>query len=118
MCTRYASPEARNIESLWRIGRHNPWRGGQMEIFPSYQGPFIRAARDSPEPDREIVTGQWNLIPWFAESPKLKYATSNARSEELASKVSYKNPWASWRSLAGLRYADSSGRRSPFHSLV
>ncbi len=46
MCTRYISPEAADIERLWHVGRHNPWRGG--EVFPNYQGAFIRAARDMP----------------------------------------------------------------------
>ena len=65
-----------------------------IDLFPGYQGPIIRAARDSTEPRRELIGAQWNLIPWFAETPKLKYATCNARSEELAAKASYKLPWA------------------------
>ena len=40
------------------------------------------------------MVGQWGLIPWFAKVAKLPYATNNARSEELASKASYKHPWA------------------------
>lgn len=33
------------------------------------------------------------LIPWFAKERVLKYSTNNARSEELASKASFKEPW-------------------------
>lgn len=40
------------------------------------------------------MVGQWGLIPWFAKTAKLTYATNNARSEELASKASFKAPWA------------------------
>jgi putative SOS response-associated peptidase YedK len=94
MCTRYVSPEAAAIERYWRIGSRNPWRGEQREVFPSYLAPFIRADRESTEPRRELVVGQWNLIPWFAKEAKLKYATCNARSEELSDKASYKLPWA------------------------
>ena len=94
MCTRYVSPEAAAIERAWHIGRHNPWRGVQRDVFPGYDAPFIRAAGDSTEPQRELVVGQWNLIPWFAKERKLKFPTSNARSEELAAKASYKHPWA------------------------
>ena len=94
MCTRYVSPEAGAIERAWHVGRHNPWRGVQREVFPSYDAPFIRASRDSTAPQRELVIGQWNLIPWFAKERKLKFPTSNARSEELAAKASYKQPWA------------------------
>ncbi|MFO5109049.1 SOS response-associated peptidase family protein, partial [Salmonella enterica subsp. enterica serovar Stanley] len=43
---------------------------------------------------RELVAGQWGLIPWFAKEPRLKFPTNNARSEELAQKASYKHPWA------------------------
>lgn len=93
MCTRYISPEVGDIERLWHVGAGNPWRGG--EVYPNYQGPFIRAARGATEqPARELVIGQWSLIPWFAKERKLKYPTANARSEELAQKASYKHPWA------------------------
>ena len=92
MCTRYVSPEAADMERAWRVGRDNPWRGG--EVFPNYQGPFIRRARDVAEPERELVIGQWSLIPWFAKERKLKFPTCNARSEELTGKASYKEPWA------------------------
>ena len=64
------------------------------EVFPNYQGPFIRAARESAGYERELVVGQWSLIPWFSKERKLKFPTSNARSEELAGKASYKLPWA------------------------
>jgi putative SOS response-associated peptidase YedK len=93
MCTRYISPEAGDIERHWHVGGRSPMRWVR-EVFPNYQGPFIRAARDSTSYERELVVGQWNLIPWFAKERKLKYPTSNARSEELRDKASYKFPWA------------------------
>lgn len=94
MCTRYVSPEDAAIERAWKIGARDAWRGPRREMYPGYVGPFIRPARDSTEPVRELVAGQWNLIPWFAKEAKLKFATCNARSEELADKASYKLPWA------------------------
>lgn len=94
MCTRYVSPEDAAVERAFHIGGRDAWRGPRREMFPGYVGPFIRAARDITEPVRELVAGQWNLIPWFAKEPKLKFATCNARSEELADKASYKLPWA------------------------
>jgi putative SOS response-associated peptidase YedK len=94
MCTRYVSPDSAALERIWHVGRPNPWRWPQQEVFPGYAAPFIRAARESGTTERELVVGQWNLVPWFAESPKLKFATCNARSEELAVKASYKHPWA------------------------
>jgi putative SOS response-associated peptidase YedK len=92
MCTRYISPETADIERHWHVGRDNAWRGG--EVFPNRSGAFIRAARDSATAQRELVVGQWSLIPWFAKERKLKYPTANARFEELADKASYKHPWA------------------------
>jgi putative SOS response-associated peptidase YedK len=93
MCTRYISPETRDIESHWHIGARNlpPW---VRDVFPRYSAPFIRAAKHSTSYQRELVVGQWALVPWFATTPKLPYLTCNARFEELAQKASYKLPWA------------------------
>ena len=102
MCTRYISPEVATIERHWHVGRANPWRGveGPVDVFPGYQGRFIRAAAVAADhfhgapPAPELVSGQWNLIPWFATQAKLKFATCNARTEEMAAKASYKLPWS------------------------
>ena len=37
--------------------------------------------------------GQPGLILWFAEKPALTHSTSEARSEELSLKATYKDPW-------------------------
>ncbi|EYC51691.1 hypothetical protein AZ34_11775 [Hylemonella gracilis str. Niagara R] len=94
MCNRYVSPQEAAIERMWHIGGHNnnPWRGGG--VFPRGQGAFIRRARHDAGYTRELAAGQWGLIPWFAKTPKLPYSTNNARSEELASKASFKASWA------------------------
>ena len=34
-------------------------------------GPFIRRAKDAVGYERELVAGQWALVPWFAETAKL-----------------------------------------------
>ena len=93
MCTRYISPRAGDIERLWHVGGRTPMRWAR-DVFPGYQGPFIRAAREAATFERELVVGQWALIPWFAKERKLKFPTCNARSEELSEKASYKQPWA------------------------
>lgn len=94
MCNRYETPEEREIERFWRVGRQNPGRWWDEVVFPRGKGVFIRRAKDDPGYSRELVAGQWGLIPWFAKEPRLKYPTNNARSEELAAKASYKHPWA------------------------
>ncbi|MBK1714635.1 SOS response-associated peptidase [Rubrivivax gelatinosus] len=95
MCNRYVSPDEGDIERFWHIGRRQPWRGG--EVFPRALGPFIRADRECTEPARELVVGQWGLVPWFAKMAKLTYSTNNARFEEIAQKASYKDSWAKGR---------------------
>ena len=93
MCTRYISPVTGDIERHWHIGGRTPMRWVH-EVFPGYQGVFIRAAKSKAVYERELVVGPWGLMPWFAKERKLKFPTSNARSEELAQKASYKQPWA------------------------
>jgi len=91
MCNRYVSPEAAEVERFWHIGRHNQPRWWASEIFPRAPGPFIRTAGAAPE--RQLVVGQWGLIPWFAETAKLTYSTNNARFEGIAAKASFKQSW-------------------------
>jgi putative SOS response-associated peptidase YedK len=96
MCTRYISPEEAEIERFWRIDRRNQpewWAGAQ--VFPRALGPFIRLQPgEDGQPATTLVIGQFGLIPWFAKEAKLPYATQNARSEEIAAKASFKQPWA------------------------
>lgn len=94
MCNRYTPPALAEIEQEWAIGSRNPARWWDTVLFPRGQGPFLRRAHDDPGYSRELVVGQWGLIPWFAKEAKLPYQTNNARSEELAAKASYKQPWA------------------------
>jgi putative SOS response-associated peptidase YedK len=91
MCTRYVSPEAAAIERAWHVGARTPWR--MTAVFPRSPAPFIRADRQAGAPPRELVIGQFGLVPWFAKTAKLSYSTVNARSEEVAHKASYKHPW-------------------------
>lgn len=64
------------------------------DVFPRSQGWFIRSGARRPGGSRELVKGQWGLIPVFAKSANLPYSTNNARSEELEAKASFKQPWA------------------------
>jgi putative SOS response-associated peptidase YedK len=73
--------------------RNQP-RWWEPNIYPRAQGPFIRRDRNDPGFSRELVVGQWGLIPHFAKAAKLPYSTNNARSEEMTTKGSFKGPWA------------------------
>ena len=96
MCNRYVSPEEAEVERFWgltaRDQRQKLWQG-LLTVYPRAPGPFIRRQRDVSGYERELVVGQWGLIPWFAKESKLKYPTNNACSEELEAKASYKDPW-------------------------
>lgn len=89
MCNRYVTPDEGEIETFWHIGSRNQPRWWEAVVHPRASGPFVRT-RDS---EREFAVGQWALIPHFAKSAKLPYQTNNARSEELAAKASYRQPW-------------------------
>lgn len=94
MCNRYVSPTEASIERYWHIGRQNPNRWWDEVVFPRGRGVFIRRAVHDSGYTRELVAGQWGLIPPFAKSATLPYSTNNARSEELATKPTYRTPWA------------------------
>ena len=94
MCNRYVSPLEADIERAWHIGARNPVRWWDEVVFPRGRGVFIRRAVHDAGYARELVAGQWGLIPWFARAVRLPYSTNNARSEELAAKATYKQPWA------------------------
>lgn len=92
MCNQYVPASATALARQFGIGMRRDYR--QTEVFPRSPGWFIRRDRNAAGFTRELVRGQWGLIPWFAKTPKLSYATNNARAEELEDKASYKQPWA------------------------
>ncbi len=92
MCNLYGSTKVAGIRKHWRPRNELAWDGAI--VAPRKPGPFIRRARDDAGYDRELVVGRWGLIPWFSKTADIKYATNNARSEELTEKASYKHPWA------------------------
>jgi putative SOS response-associated peptidase YedK len=89
MCNRYVSPAAADMERAWQLTPGEAWRGGS--VFPNSAGPFIRPHRGSER--RELVIGRWGLIPDFAKTARISWSTNNARSEEMATKATYKTPW-------------------------
>ena len=82
----------REMKQAWRIDNHRPNMWWDEVLFPRGRGPFIRRG-DQPD-TQALVVGQWGLVPAFAQTAHLPYATNNARSEEVHAKASYKLPWA------------------------
>jgi putative SOS response-associated peptidase YedK len=90
MCNRYVAPARSVAEQHWQLTAGAEAQRWAPEIFPRALGPFIRAE----EGTRRLIVGQWGLVPHFADSPKLRYQTNNARSEEVSRKASYRFAWA------------------------
>lgn len=93
MCNRYAPPRPEDVIQRWQP-RQVPENFPPGPLFPRAPGPFMRLARDADLTARELVIGQWALIPWFAKTAKLPYSTNNARIEGVATAASFKQPWA------------------------
>ena len=93
VCTRDISPEAGTIERLWHVAGRTLMRWAR-ELFPSCDGVFIRAAKESAGFEREFVVGQRPLTLSFAKVRKLKFPRRNACSEGLSEKASHMHPWA------------------------
>ena len=112
MCNRYVAPAQGDIERHWRLGAQQPAGRWAPGVYPRAPGPFIRAHKGQPG-QRELVAGQWALVPHFAKSAKLSYQTNNARSEEVAQKASYRTPWHWPAGVAALRggVVDRCGER-------
>lgn len=90
MCNRYNPPRWDSFYEEFKAQLPTNFPPGP--VFPRGRGVFLRQGSELGQ--RSAVVGQWGLIPWFAKTPKLSYSTNNARSEELASKASFKAPWA------------------------
>lgn len=87
MCNVYRPPGPADVALHFSVDtRDRVW---PATVHPRTPGPFIRRAGG----ERELVVGQWALIPPWSKEPKLKYSTNNARSEEVAEKASYKDAW-------------------------
>lgn len=70
---------------------NQPWAS---VVYPNSQGLFVRPA-DPADPDGglEPAVGRWGLVPFFHKGPAKawKFQTNNARSEEMATKASFRD---------------------------
>lgn len=102
MCTRYISPEEREIEAFWKIDRRSNQRKdweNLLTVFPLSLASFIRRA-DEVEYARERVVGQWGMIPPWSKTHVpttargTRLSTVNARTEGMDKSPTYKDAWA------------------------
>ncbi len=72
-------------------------------IAPTDPAPIVRLKRaddgDGDGPTRELAVARWSLVPRWSKTPTLKYATFNARGEELAEKPTFREAFRRRRCL-------------------
>ena len=74
-------------------------------IAPTDPAPIVRLAKPaegaapSTTPGRELVLARWSLVPHWSKTPTLRYATFNARGEELAEKPVFREAFRRRRCL-------------------
>lgn len=70
---------------------NRPWA---KTVYPAYDGLFVRPV-DPAEPTGplEPAVGRWGIVPFFHKGPakSWKFPTNNARSEEMATKASFRD---------------------------
>jgi putative SOS response-associated peptidase YedK len=70
---------------------NQPWA---KVVYPKYQGLFVRPVDPAdPSGDLEPAVGRWGVVPFFHKGPVKEWqaATNNARSEEMATKASFRD---------------------------
>lgn len=62
----------------------------KRQVWKSYAAPMVRKGEDG----RELLLGEFGLLPFWSKERKIKYSTFNARSETVKTASSFKTPWA------------------------
>lgn len=61
----------------------------KRQVWKGYAAPMIRNGEDG----RELLLGEFGLLPFWSKERKIKYSTFNARSETVETAASFKAPW-------------------------
>lgn len=62
----------------------------KRQVWKSYAAPMVRNTDEG----RELLLGEFGLLPFWSKERKIKYSTFNARSETVETASSFKTPWA------------------------
>ena len=101
MCNLYqmtSNPEAmRELFGVAELPNFPP----SYRIAPTDPAPIVRLAKpvEGAAPGRELVLARWSLVPHWSKTPTLRYATFNARGEELADKPLFREAFHRRRCL-------------------
>jgi putative SOS response-associated peptidase YedK len=88
MCSNYVPTQG----DIWHGIATRPSRPWKAETYPGYEAPFIRLREGGLAAD----LGRFGLVPWWTKTDGVKGAsryTYNARSETVAQKPSFRDPW-------------------------
>jgi putative SOS response-associated peptidase YedK len=98
MCGRYVSPDTASIERAWHIGRSNsnPFLR-HFNVAPTTTIPLVRGNPATGE--LELIEARWGFVPSWWKQPKPPQHSFNARSEEAAAKVMWRQPYKYSRCL-------------------
>lgn len=89
MCANYVPTQGQ----IWKGRVPFPNAIWKAETYPGYDAPFIRLALAE---GLEGSLGRFGLVPWWTKPEQVKGSsryTYNARSETVASKPSFRDPW-------------------------
>lgn len=97
MCSHYQAMKDRERYRR-HFGVEPPDDLGKFDVWPMYTASFIRRQReadvgDEAVPEREALPGQFGLTPHWATDTTIARHTYNARSETVATKPSFRDPW-------------------------
>lgn len=101
MCGRFAVDSEINelIEEFVATGGDvHDWRPN-WNIRPTDPVPIVLESSKTGSVVRRLELARWSLVPSFSKELKLTYPTFNARSEDVASKASFKGSVASKRAI-------------------
>lgn len=87
MCGRYVRAQEKvELASLFHAGADATVPGPSWNIKPTQTIVVVREGSAG----RQLEPARWSLIPTWAKTPKLKFSTFNARSEDAASKSTWR----------------------------
>lgn len=86
MCANFQTPSKKKLEQLLPI---QPSFNFEEDIYPSYEAPIIFKSAHG----WEWRKAQFRLVPKWTDDPKFSRFTYNARTETIATKPSFKDPW-------------------------
>ncbi len=97
MCSHYQGVKDRERYEKY-FCTQPPAETGKVDMWPGYQGSFIRRhpnadAGDDAVPQGEALNGLFGLVAHWATDLKMTRSTYNARSETVADKPSFRDAW-------------------------